>query len=52
MTNEFNYKGHRYNVVPVEGSEDFSIIKDGRFTRRVKKEIAANAIEYVDKLFK
>lgn len=51
MTNEFYYKGHHYKVVQIEGSDDYSIIKDGRFTRRVKKEIAARAAEYVDKLF-
>lgn len=47
----FDYKGHHYQVVKVEMSTDFLIIRDGRQTRRVKKEIADNAIEYVDKLF-
>ena len=52
MIKGFYYKGHYYNVVPIEGSTDHTIIKDGRQQRRVKKEIAENAIQYVDKLFK
>lgn len=48
---EFYYNGHHYKVVQIEGSDDYSIIKDGKFTRRVKKEIAQRAVEYVDKLF-
>jgi hypothetical protein len=52
MVKELAYKGHTYKVVGIENNEDeFIIIKDGRNTRRVKKEIANNAIEYVDKLF-
>ena len=47
----FNYNGHHYKVVKVENSTDCIIIRDGRNTRRVKKEIADNAIEYVDQLF-
>ena len=49
---EFTLNGHKYNVVPIDGSEDYSIIRDNRKVRRVKKEIADKAIEYVDKLFK
>lgn len=50
---EFNHNGHQYKVMPVEGnSEEFVIIRDGRSTRRVKKEIADRAIAYVDELFK
>lgn len=48
----FDYNNHHYQVVKVEMSTDCLIIKDGRQTRRVKQEIASNAIEYVDKLFK
>lgn len=48
----FDLNGHHYEVVSIEGSTDFNIIKDGRQSRRVKKEIADKAIEYVDKLFK
>ena len=52
MTKEFNYKGHHFKVVCIENNPDeFIIIKDGRKTRRVKKEIAQKAIEHVDKLF-
>lgn len=52
MIKEFNYKGHHFKVVPIENNTDeFIIIKDGRKTRRVKREIAARAVEYVDKLF-
>lgn len=50
--NEFIYKGHNYKVVPIEGSSDFTIVKDGRTSRRISKEIADNAIEYVERLFK
>lgn len=50
--NEFEHKGHRYKVVPIEGSTDYTIVQDGRRSRRVSKEIADKAIEYVDKLFK
>lgn len=49
---EFYFKGHHYKVVQIEGSEDYNIIRDGRQTRKVKKEIAHRAAEYVDKLFK
>lgn len=53
MIREFNYKGHHFKVVGIENNDDeFIIIKDGRKTRKVKKEIAARAVEYVDKLFK
>ena len=48
---EFYFNGHHYKVVQIEGSTDCSIIKDGKFTRRIKKEIAKNAMQYVDKLF-
>lgn len=52
MVNEFFYKGHHYKLVPIENSEDYTIVKDGRFARRVKKEIAEKAMQNVDKLFK
>ena len=49
---DFDYNGHHYRVTPIEGScDEFIIIKDGRKTRRVKKEIADKAMEFVDKLF-
>ena len=52
MIKEFNYKGHHFKVVGIENNEDeFIIIRDWRNTRRVKKEIALKAKEYVDKLF-
>ena len=52
MIKEFNYKGHHFKVAGIENNPDeFVIIRDGRQTRRVKKEIAEKAIEYVDKLF-
>lgn len=52
MIKEFNHKGHHFKVVGIENNPDeFIIIKDGRKTRRVKKEIAQKAVEYVDKLF-
>jgi len=38
-------------VVKVENSTDCIIIRDGRQTRRVRKEIAQKAVEFVDKLF-
>ena len=46
------YKGHQFELVKIENSTDYLIIRDGRQTRRVKEEIAKNAIENVDKLFK
>lgn len=52
MTREFYYKGHHYHVTPVEGSTDSVIVKDGRYTRRITKELAASPMQHVDKLFK
>lgn len=53
MITRFAYKGHEFQVVPIENNlDEFIIIRDGRQTRRVKKEIASKAVEYVDKLFK
>jgi len=52
MIKEFNYKGHHFKVVGIENNDDeFIIIKDGRKTRRVKREIADKAVEYVERLF-
>lgn len=51
MTNEFDYNGHRYKVVKAEGGDGCFIIKDGRHSRKVCKEIADRAIEYVERLF-
>lgn len=52
MIKEFNYKCHHFKVVGIENSTDYIIIRDGRQTRRVCKEIGEKAIENVDKLFK
>ena len=52
MISEFYFKGHHFKVTPVETSTDYIIIRDGRQTRRVCKEIGEKAIENVDKLFK
>ena len=52
MVKNFLYKGHHFELVKIETSTDYLIIRDGRQTRRVKEEIAKNAIENVDKLFK
>ena len=52
MIKEFNYKGHHFKVVAIENNDDeFIIIRDGRQTRRGRKEIAQKAVEFVDKLF-
>lgn len=52
MIKEFAYNGHTYKVVGIENNDnEFIIIRDGRSTRRVKKEVAVKAIEFVDKLF-
>lgn len=53
MITNFNYKGHHFKVVPVEGNpEEFIITKDDVQTRRVSRAIAATAMQHVDKLFK
>ena len=52
MVKKFIYRGHQFELVKVENSTDYLIIRDGRQTRRVKQEIAEKAIENVDKLFK
>ena len=52
MVKKFLYRGHQFELVKVENSTDYLIIRDGLQTRRVKEEIAENAIENVDKLFK
>lgn len=52
MVKKFLYRGHQFELVKVENSTDYLIIRDGRKTRRVKQEIAEKAIENVDKLFK
>ena len=51
MVKKFLYRGHQFELVQVENSTDYLIIRDGRQTRRVKQEIAEKAIENVDKLF-
>lgn len=52
MVTKFYYKGHNIEVVPVENSTDYCIIRDGRETRRVCKEIGERAMQNIDKLFK
>ena len=52
MVKKFLYRGHQFELVKVENSSDYLIIRDGRQTRRVKEEIAKNAIENVERLFK
>ena len=52
MVKKFLYRGHQFELVKVENSTDYLVIRDGRQTRRVKQEIAEKAIENVDKLFK
>lgn len=52
MVKRFLYKGHKIEVVPIEGSTDYNIIRDGKQTRRVCKEIGENAINNIDRLFK
>ncbi len=52
MTREFNHNGHHYKVVGIENNPDeFIIIRDHRRAKRVKKEIADNAMEHVEHLF-
>ena len=52
MITEFNYKGHHFKVTGIENNPDeFIIIRDGRKTKRVNKEIADKAMEFVEKLF-
>ena len=51
MVNEFYFKGHHYKVVNAEGGDDYFIVKDGKQSRKVSKEIAERAIEYVERLF-
>ena len=53
MITKFAYKGHEFQVVPIEGNtEEFIIIKDGRQTRKVTRQVATTAMQHVDKLFK
>jgi len=53
MITEFLYKGNHFKVVPIEGNtEEFNIIKDGRQTRKVTRQVATTAMQHVDKLFK
>jgi len=53
MITKFLYEGHEYQVVPIEGNdEEFNIVKDGKYARKATKNIAQQAMQYVDKLFK
>lgn len=53
MITKFAYKGHEFQVVPIESNtEEFIIIKDGRQTRKVTRQVATTAMQHVDKLFK
>jgi len=38
MNYNFDYNGHHYEVVKVEGSTDCVIIRDGRQTRNIQGE--------------
>lgn len=52
IVREFDYRGHHYLVVPIEGSDEFSITRDGLKARKVKREVAEQPMQYVEKLFK
>lgn len=34
MKKTFSKDGHNYTVIPVENSDELTIIRDGRFTKR------------------
>lgn len=52
IVREFDYRGHHYLVVPIEGCDEFSITRDGLKARKVKREVAEQPMQYVEKLFK
>ena len=52
MVKEFYYRGHHYKVVPIEGCDEFNIIRDGRNVRKVCKQIAELAMQHVEELFR
>ena len=35
----FTDNGHHYTIVPIENSDEFSVVKDNRFTRRADSSI-------------
>lgn len=51
MKGEFYKNGHHYKVTKIEGSDDYTIVKDGRWAARVDKETARLAVEKVERLF-
>lgn len=52
MITEFYKGGHHFKVIGIENNlDEFIIIRDGRQTKRVKKEIAEKAPEHVEHLF-
>lgn len=53
MITKFAYKGHEFQVVPIEwNDEEFNIVKDGKYARKVTRQVATTAMQHVDKLFK
>lgn len=36
---QFTDNGHLYTIVPIENSNEFSVVKDNRFTRRADSSI-------------
>lgn len=49
----FNHNGHHYHLVKVEGSDDYSVIRDNRNVRRISKETLShgNIEQVVEDLF-
>lgn len=41
MTDNIHFTdyGHHYTIVPIENSDEFSVVKDNRFTRRADSSI-------------
>ena len=52
MVKEFNLKGHHYELIPIEGSSDYSIIKDGRQAKQISEEQAKKATVDAPNYFK
>ena len=47
---EFTKDGHHYKVVPIENSNEYSVIKDTRFTRRAGSRIVKRHYDEAGKL--
>lgn len=49
----FNHNGHYYHLVKVEGSDDYSVIRDNWNVRRISKETLShgNIEQVVEDLF-